>query len=216
MVYDLTIKSGSKRVVLSQKGDMGINILHVNKAIREEALNFFYRNTFIFESTYARAYMRVRDIFLANVQRVEITWYASPCQTARLFVALANAPQLEVLNIVLGKRMLDTPAPRTEELHRNASTHVKFTLAPGYDSLIELRGLKSVTVHDPRWDSKPLHQRRVQIAKSEIKAFEDFLNGILTQPKTEQPLVKKPHGRKKAKVENNLRISPAEPKALEN
>jgi hypothetical protein len=97
---------------------------------------------------------------------------------------LAKCPQLQVLNLVVSRFSIDrheTPS-RKQKLYQDEPSVRRFKHNPGFDKLVQIRGLQKVTVQND-----PINALLgVKITTEELAAFEQFLTSLLTLPKPQK------------------------------
>lgn len=149
------------------------------KQLYEEAKPFFYQNNF---KMVAHSSLKAVPSFQEYVKNVSIQWPThSGEQDSVVLRFLATCKSLETLDIQISR--IGSMATRPK-LYQGVIGIKKFNKCSNFDHLVRIRGLKRVIV-----DGSDQYPRNDDFATDEeVKTFEVFLNGVLTQPR-DLPLI---------------------------
>lgn len=152
----------------------------VCRQFAEEVRPLFYKNNFNLRPHRWNDFNFPRPTIAENVQEVTYSW-CGLAKEAPHFAKLASLPKLKILNLDvsdLTDRRRNTSASPNQEYQDNESLK-PYCGYVGFDKLVKLRGLKRVSI--VRWVFYRVSLKAEKPAG--IKAFETFLNGVLTLPK---------------------------------
>jgi hypothetical protein len=162
-----------------------LQALHICREIREEAKKFFFQNKFYLQFTYPRNLAQnLPQSFAENIQNVTYHWDGRNKEISWI-ARLAKFDSLKDLHITFGTMLAGrhlTPPAKPNKLYQDDKTIKRFSIAPGFDKLVLIRGLNCVTFSSVDYNHHPQ-------TRADMKAFEKFLNRILTQPKEASTVV---------------------------
>lgn len=195
MVYDLLaiaingIGPRTSYSAYSKKSEC-FKIMHLNKQIRNEVqvgYKFFARNNFFIQHVgHMSEFSKAMPISISDhVQELTYVWDGRVKEASWIAYIPKTLPNLKILHILIGYHVAEIhhnpPVSRANKLHQNNVAIAKFSVVPGFDKLVQIRGLHSVTVGSK---SPTLYTSNVvHLTATEVQVFEAFLNQELTQQK---------------------------------
>lgn len=198
MVYCFVL-SGTQQISLREHNVFSdLTLMLVSKDISEEAKPYYFRcNRVFFNNAQAHLWSILAPRFFAkpNVDIRHIgTHWESLRADSQVFKKLATCcPFLETLEIRLGHwdipRMRRKIRQQIQTLHQDNDSIKNFNVGPGFDSLVKLRGLKSVVVYKD-------YRGKSFVSDADVFIFEKFLNVELRKPK--EPIQVSNHFQKKS------------------
>ncbi|KAE8442390.1 hypothetical protein EG329_003406 [Mollisiaceae sp. DMI_Dod_QoI] len=156
-------------------------LMQTCKDIYQEARPFFYRNNFhILDIRKHEPIEPVLPALMDNMREVTFSWLGIQVREIPILKFLATCKNLKTLNVILNSCCLQQGPGSLHYLpqkqYQNDDTIKKFRGCRSFDRLVSLRGLERINV------CRALRDPDI-VDDAERKAFEDFLNRILTQPK---------------------------------
>jgi hypothetical protein len=224
MIYKMVMlvsKSLSKSVLFRKNPiTNGFTLMQTSKAVYAEAKPFYYQNTFAFNDT-RTALEPALPPLRQNMTTMTYRWPGAS-KTKDAFIArfVNTCENLATLTIAITRNSLYLGRPNhwfyvPQKLHEHDdATIAEFRRHSDFDSLASIRGVKVVNVDATELLKEPVYifEGGAAVTPEKIKAFEDFLNRVLTQGKPEP----KGKGKGKASSKAKLGASVSHPSYLNN
>lgn len=192
MVYDLVALSEhgiGPRDKYARRSEC-FKILHLNQEIRNEVIvgyEFFKKNNFFIQgNTYRSPFSNDMPKDIANnLQHLTFEWEGRVKEVSCIAHIGKTLPHLKTLHISFGRTLARVherpPVKKANKLHQDDKSIKKFSVIPGFDKLVLIRGVDSVkfSPHYPGLYS----DLAGTLTEAEVNVFEAFLNTELTQEK---------------------------------
>jgi len=155
---------------------LGTGLLRSCRQVYEECINFFYNNNFVLHDT-GKKFDLFKEKLGNNLQEVTVQWWGSQRRDPAIFKYLTGCPKLKILHLVTTNWVINATHQKTQTEYQDDNTIRKFSRTNGFDNLVQIRGLRMVTV-------RHINDNLVEaeVTKEELNVFEAFLMGKLTLP----------------------------------
>ncbi|KAK0112730.1 hypothetical protein ONS95_014466 [Cadophora gregata] len=208
-IYDLTVRANDKLHIGSWKYCAesilpGIQLRGTCRQIYEESSGIFWRNHFRIHDI-CRQLKPLLPKLTANIQEITWAWWGFKIKDANTLRSFQEFEKLTVFHLVLSKYCVYSPTrpgSSRQFLHQNEPAVAKFNKTSGFDNLMSMRGLETVTVENSTSDNCKIKPE--DASDAEIRAFEAFVVKELT--KSREPKVSSASsGTKEKKVEKKAK-----------
>jgi len=178
-----------------ERQKLGLGLIRTCRQVHEESMRFFYKNNFQISDDCKK--LSERQALMKNLQEVTFSWWGYAIKDRFTFDFLGRCSQLKTLHLLLTSHCIDASYyHRRQKLHQDDDTVKRFRKTNGFDSLVQIRGLSRVNVRPNNGMHAPNN-----LPKTDLDAFETFLNGLLTLPKE---LVKQVVSKKTIRISQKL------------
>ncbi|KAH7417872.1 hypothetical protein BKA64DRAFT_181639 [Cadophora sp. MPI-SDFR-AT-0126] len=190
-IYDLTVRSPSRLHIgswqyCSDNIVPGIQLRGTCRQIYEETSSIFWRNHFHIYDI-CRKIKPLLPKLTENIQEITWSWWGFKIKDPHALRIFQEFERLRIFHLVLSKYCVYSPTrpgSSRQSLHQHEPAAAKFNKTSGFDNLISMRGLETVTVENSTSDNCKI--KFEDASDAEILAFETFLVRELTKPKEPQ------------------------------
>ena len=139
---------------------------------------FFFKNNFFVQGNPGEFSKNMPPSLADNLRELTFEW-SGRGKEASWIAQIGKLPNLKIFHVTVGCllcRVHHRPPIKPNKSYQDDETIKKFSVAPGFDKLVLIRGLDWVTF------SSALGEY-YGVRDADVKAFEEFLNKVLTLPK---------------------------------
>ncbi|KUJ22861.1 uncharacterized protein LY89DRAFT_312617 [Mollisia scopiformis] len=182
MTFDNLLSYGSL-VKLALRSTSGLQLRGTCQDIYNETKTIFWRNKFCIADLGKSFKMGLSEL-LDNLREVTWDWHALKILDPQTLIALGLCKQLKVFHLRVTRSVVfggDHLFDRRQYTYQDEPLAAKFSRSNGFDELLQLRGLETITVENH--DHYKFWVKDKYLSNAELKAFETFLASKLTLPK---------------------------------
>jgi len=160
-----------------KRQNLALGLIRTCRQVHEESMRFFYKNNFQIIDDCKK--LSERQALMGNLREVTFSWWGYATKDRFTFDFLGRCSQLKTLHLLLTSHCINASNyHRRQKLHQDDDSVKRFCKTNGFDSLVQIRGLSRVHVRPNDGMHAPNN-----LPKTDLDAFETFLNGLLTLPK---------------------------------
>lgn len=160
-----------------ERQKLGLGLIRTCRQVHKESMRFFYKNNFQISDDCKK--LSERQAVMENLREVTFSWWGYATKDRFSFDFFARCSQLKILHLLLTSHCVDASYyHRRQKLYQDDDSVKRFRKTNGFDSLVQIRGLSRVHVRPNDGIHAPNN-----LPKTDLDAFETFLNGLLTLPK---------------------------------
>lgn len=177
MIGQKTLKN-YKREVCGNFKTLATALLETCKWVYHEARPIFWKNSLEVATLHHFSAPMIK-IIKENLRNVAFSWWGFSKKDKDTMQFFATCPNLRILNVLITTYTIHTDYHKRQFKFQNELSISKFSKCNGFDAMMDLRGLDRVNVRRDVGEPPTF----LAVTNDELKAFEDFLNVHLTQPK---------------------------------
>lgn len=170
----------------SKAKTLGLSLMQTGRWVYNECRPIFYQNFFHVSSYNLKHLAKIQPALAQNLQNVTFSWWGFAQKDPKVFMFLMKI-DFKVLNLLVTRYVCEVQHHTRQRYYQSDPRGHPFNGANGWDALVQLRGLKKITVRrDPKHATG--YSDRNILTDAVLQTLEDYLMTIVTERKYHAPV----------------------------